>query len=76
MDTTFLSQSPVWQRGFLTGMAYTLMAQQCPLISGIYAAEEEEQLFLFSSQMGYTTEWKHMGKGKTKITFQLIDDGN
>lgn len=69
-----LRRSEDWVRGFEAGIAYALMLQQCPLISGIYSSQSEEQLFLFAHQLGYTFRWKPLSDGKSAIEFTYAGD--
>jgi len=71
--TNIIMHSDEWQNGFEAGMVYALMLSRCPYMTGLYHSINEEDLFLFASQMGYETSWKLMKHGLTAIEFTLRD---
>lgn len=65
-----LDKDRKWQEGFEVGIVFLLMLQRCPELQGTYASINEEQLFLFASQLEYDVEWKKRSNGKTWMRFR------
>ena len=72
----FLTHSEEWRKGFEVGASYILMAQQCPLVGGLFFAENDEQLFLLGHWFGYGFEWSQVTPTHTTITFTLKESGD
>lgn len=66
----FLSEKNIqWVLGFEVGLLYALMQTGAYEIEGMYHRDNEEQLFVIASNLGYSVEWSPVDRQLSQMKF-------